>query len=270
MAGGKGLTAEEIAEDLRVLGLKRGDIVLVHSSLRAMGLVEGGAGAVVEGVVRAVGAEGTAMFPTLTGSKELGPSSPPVFDPAETKCWTGAIPEAARMHGGALRSLHPTHSTAAIGALRGEMCYAHEVSATPCGWETPYLRAARSGGKVVFIGCDLASNTTYHGVEEAAGVPYHMQRGWTDAEIRTGGNVRTVRVRLHYYGPGRNFNVLNGELEKMGVLKRGAVGAARAILVESGPMVETALEALSRDAELFLAEEEKGKGWGDGSHPLEV
>jgi hypothetical protein len=35
-------------------------------------------------------------------------------------------------------------------------------------------------------------------------------------------------------------------------------------------MVEMATEALTKDPEFFLADNEKGKGWGDGRHSPEV
>ena len=44
-------TIESLAADLRSLGLNRGDVVLVHSSLRNIGFVAGGAQAVVQALV---------------------------------------------------------------------------------------------------------------------------------------------------------------------------------------------------------------------------
>jgi len=264
------VTAEAISSDLTRLGLKPGDAVLVHSSLKSIGFVEGGPSAVIKALIEAVGPKGTVLFPTLTGNRLLSPKNPPVFDVTETACWTGAIPEAARRYKGAVRSLHPTHSVAAVGPMSEKLCYAHEVSQTPCGAETPYIRLARMGGKVLFIGCDLESNTTYHGVEETVAVPYHMQKGWTDATIKTKKDVHTVRIRLHYYGPARHFNALSDKLVAAGIMKTGSVGKAAALLVQSGPMVEMATEALTKDPELFLADKEKGKGWCDGSRLPEV
>ncbi len=258
------MTLQRLADDLGRLGIAPGDAVLVHSSLSALGWVEGGAVTVVKALLQAVQKEGTVLFPTLTGTAEHRFDHPPTFDVAKTPCWTGAIPEAARTLPGALRSLHPTHSVAAFGPLAAALCYAHEVSQTPCGPETPYLRLARLGGKILFLGCTLDSNTTYHGVEEVVEIPrrYHMQRRWITCRLLTPAGERFVTVKLHYWGVQRNFRALDERLLAEGIMHRGKVGQADCYLVESGPMVELATAALERDPECFLAPSERGKGWG--------
>jgi aminoglycoside N3'-acetyltransferase len=56
------LKQTEIEEGLLSLGLARGDTVEVHSSLRSFGWVEGGAAAVVDALMRIVGAEGAIIM----------------------------------------------------------------------------------------------------------------------------------------------------------------------------------------------------------------
>ena len=55
--------AKKIASDATALGIKKGDTLLVHSSLRSLG------GAtpqdVIDGLLLALGDEGTLVFPTL-------------------------------------------------------------------------------------------------------------------------------------------------------------------------------------------------------------
>ena len=126
------VTRHDLAADLRRLGLGSGDIVLVHSSLSRLGNVEGGADAVIRALLDVVAPDGTVLFPTLTGSERDGPDNPPVIDVRATPCWTGLIPDSARRWQGALRSLHPTHSVAALGAEAGHYTAGHEESATPC------------------------------------------------------------------------------------------------------------------------------------------
>ena len=46
-------------------GIKKGDILLVHSSFKSMGEVDGGAESVIGGFLDAIGEEGTLVFPTL-------------------------------------------------------------------------------------------------------------------------------------------------------------------------------------------------------------
>lgn len=266
---------ERLVSDLRDIGIPRGGNILVHSSLKSIGYVEGGAPTVVEALVSAAGPDGTVVVPTLSGNRDLGPENPPVFDPDETPCWTGAIPETFRKDPRARRSLHPTHSVAAIGPSSAALLYAHEVSQTPCGPETPYLRLARPEfeGRILFIGCGLEVSTTFHGIEELVGVPYHLQRRWCEARILTrtgeGKNVkadeRRVVIRLHSYeGPRRDYPAVEGVLEKKEALARGRLGKAQCLLVRTPGTVAIVSEMLRKDPELLLAEEEKGQGWGTG------
>jgi aminoglycoside N3'-acetyltransferase len=55
-----------LARQLRDLGVDAGDIVLVHSSFRAIRPVEGGPDGVTDALVEAVGPEGTIVMPSWT------------------------------------------------------------------------------------------------------------------------------------------------------------------------------------------------------------
>ncbi len=49
---------------LREVGLEKGDAVMVHTSLKRMGYVCGGAQTVIEALMEVVGKDGTIMMPT--------------------------------------------------------------------------------------------------------------------------------------------------------------------------------------------------------------
>jgi len=249
------VTASDIAAGLRALGLPAGATVLVHSSLRSFGQVEGGADAVIDGILQALGPTGTAAFPTFSGSSKLGPEHPPHFDVRQTPCWTGRIPETARDRAEARRSLHPTHSVAAMGPGTADLLHDHELSPTPCGPETPFGRLARcERGYVLFLGADLSSNTMFHHVEEAAKVDYHMQEVPVAATVVDyEGETRTVRLWLHRYGPARDYPKAEPYLRERGILTSGRIGESTVRLVRSRPMVEYVLARVSEDPDYLLA-----------------
>lgn len=58
------LLKEEIVQKLRKVGLEKGDAVMVHTSLKRMGYVCGGAQTVIEALMEVVGENGTIMMPT--------------------------------------------------------------------------------------------------------------------------------------------------------------------------------------------------------------
>ena len=249
MHNGKSVTRAAIADGFRALGLRAGDVVLLHSSLRSFGHVEGGADAVIDGLLDALGDSGTLLAPTLTGHDRLSPENPPRVDLRTAPCWTGAIPEALRKRPGAIRSTHPTHSCAALGARAEELTRGHELSPTPCGVTSPYFRVALAGGYIAHAGCTLDTCTTCHTVEELANVGYHLQSAVAyGACIDRHGNEVATPCRLHDYGgPQRDFPVLEPVLLERGLMRIGAVGASTVRLIRARGLIETALNYLRFD-----------------------
>ena len=115
----------EIARELASLGLRRGDCVMMHSSLSALGPVEGGAETVVDAVCDAIGSDGTLIVPAFRDNLWAGPEN---FTNSDCDCnsadglchsqqpgFQGLIAETVRRRPGSLRSCHPTHSWVALG-----------------------------------------------------------------------------------------------------------------------------------------------------------
>jgi len=146
------VTKEDIKRGLRQLGLMRGDVIGAHSSLSSFGYVEGGADTVIDALLETVSEEGTIVMPTYSTNREnvdrtqreieLGvtwKSRILPYDPEETPCWTGRIPETLRKRKGAVRSLNPTHSLAALGPKANELVQ---------GWNKLLQADARVGYRI--------------------------------------------------------------------------------------------------------------------------
>jgi aminoglycoside 3-N-acetyltransferase len=127
-----------LAADLRAIGVKPGQTVLVHSSLSALGWVAGGPVAVIQALLDVLTDAGTLVMPTYTAdnSDPANWSRPPVpaewhqvirdampgFDPAISPTRSmGSIPETFRSWPGVMRSYHPTSSFAARGKHAAEI-----------------------------------------------------------------------------------------------------------------------------------------------------
>lgn len=256
MTGRATISREAIAVQLGELGLVAGDAVLVHSSLSGLGWVEGGAGAVIGALLDAVGPGGTALFPALTGSERDGPAQPPVMDVRTSSCWTGRIPQTALAWPGVVRSLHPTHSVAAIGADADTYAEGHERVATPCGPGSPYVRLMERGGKILLLGgVTQAVNTSLHALEELAAVPYHLQPEVTEGiAVDARGRRHIVANRLHQWGRERDFPKVQPFLERAGAAGRGRVGASSAILIDAGAMRDCLLPLLRAEPRFLLSD----------------
>ncbi len=250
------VTAAQLVTDMHRLGLHEGATVLVHSSLSQLGHVEGGADAVVDALVTVVGPAGTVLFPTLTGSEVDGPQDPPVVDVTLTGCWTGRIPETARRREQAVRSLHPTHSIAALGSAADHYAAGHETGQTPCDEVSPYARLIAKGGFILLLGgVTQESNTTLHCLEELAHVPYHLQPDITDGiVIDFSGNEHVVRNRLHLWGWERDFLKVNRPLKGARAIQSGQVGQSTSHLISARLLADTILPMLEADPLYLLSE----------------
>ena len=220
------------------IGIRKGDTLLVHSSLSSFGYVEGGEQTVIEALLASVGIGGNVFVPTLTGKPSDGPTNPPVFDVKKSPCWTGRIPSEFMKLSEAKRSLHPTHSLAGIGLLVDYLIKGHEDSLTPCGKDSPYIKIAEIGGYILLLGVAMDSNTTIHSAEELANVPYHLQKEKTECTIIDyDGDILKRRLYLHHWGTPRYFQKIEEPLENLHILTQIKCGNSVIRLIKSMPMI---------------------------------
>ncbi len=164
------VSKERLVLDLGRLPIRSGAPLLVHSSLKALGFVEGGAATVVDSLITAIVERNgsTVISPTFSidGSMHRTLLSGRSFDQRATPSNLGAIPEVFRKHPRAKRSLHPTHSLAAIGPEAGALVEGHHLAGSSFGESTPMAKLLAAGGYLLGLGTDLGRVTFYHCLEE--------------------------------------------------------------------------------------------------------
>ncbi|MEU8794217.1 AAC(3) family N-acetyltransferase [Streptomyces sp. NPDC048643] len=231
------VTRDTLAADLRTLGVRTGETLLVHSSLSSLGWVNGGPVALVQGLLDVLGPDGTLVVPTQSGDLSdpalwRNPPVPedwwptiratmPVYDPRVTpSCGVGVIPETVRTWPGALRSAHPETSFAALGPGAARIVEGH---APDCrlGERSPLARLESGGARVLLLGAGYDTCTTFHLAEYRVPSPVvevgrPSPEGW-----RT---VREVSITSEM------FAELGADFERDRPVVRGTVGAATARL----------------------------------------
>lgn len=199
---------EQLINDLRELGICAGDTVLMHSSYKSLGGIDGGAKAFFEAFTQLLGAKGTLILPSL--SFRFVRRETPEFDYYETPSCSGYLTEYFRTSvEGVLRSMHPTHSCCALGKHAKEIVENHELDLTPVGENSPFTKLPKYDGKILFLGCGTAPNTSMHGVEETAEPPYCIDReNPIDYVLKKGDTVIKQRAFRH------NFNTKDGHVNQ--------------------------------------------------------
>ena len=258
--GTEPVTEQSLAEDLRALGVGQEMVVLVHSSLSALGWVCGGPVAAIRALLQAVGADGTLVMPAHSGglsdpSLWRSPPAPaawwdtiratmPAFDPAvtPTRC-IGVIPELFRTWPGAVRSDHPSCSFAALGPQAGRIV-AEQRLEDPMGEGSPLSAIYELGGHVLLLGVGRKvghrNNTMLHLAERRA-LGDRQQTIPAGAPIMVGG----VRQWVSYREPDideDDFDDAGAAFERQDSTTRtGRVGQARCTLLRARPLVDFAI-----------------------------
>lgn len=245
----KSFSLGDFLADLASAGIREGDIVTVHSSMKSVGgFVEGGPETVVEAFVRTVGPRGAVLFPSLTFRGSVTEFSRTVtrVDLREFPSCNGAITVAASRYPGATRSLHPTHPVIGIGAV-ADLFSGDQDGEGPCGVNSPFYRAAMAGGKIALLGVTNVNNTTLHCLEELYAPYIFIGEIFSIETVGMDGRVRTLRVKGYPVSTPRNFNAVEPVLLEAGVEKMGKFGGAELRVIDAKPMVSLVADLLRKD-----------------------
>lgn len=247
------LGREELLDAFQSLGVQEGSTLFVHSSLSSLGWVEGGAATVVDVLEALLGQRGTLAVPTLTFDTVC--ARQPVFHEALSPSIVGRVTEELRTRRGAVRSLHPTHSVAALGPGAASLVEGHHLWDTPCAPGSPYGRLVERGAQVLMIGVGLESFTMMHAFEEWADVPWLFNRTEVLYSISRAGEVHRVESRRHTDVPHyeeRDFPSLEPVLADAGALLLGRAGAAELRLVDAARARDAIVPLLRREPDAVL------------------
>ena len=238
-------TQEMLMEDLRRLGVRKGDKLAVHSSYRKIRPVVGGPQTVIDALLQVVGRHGTVLMPTFHRPVD-------VFRPLETPSENGILTEMFRRMPHVRRSLHPTHSVAAWGKDAKWIASAHAEGRTALGVDSPFDRLAAGGGKVLLLGASMTRNSTAHVAEAHFRAPYLnlccSEEYAKPMKVEGGdGEVLTMFV-AECPGCSEGFDVIEARMEINGLIRRGMVGRAESMLMRGKDVINTARVILEEDA----------------------
>ncbi|MBQ2252043.1 MAG: AAC(3) family N-acetyltransferase [Clostridia bacterium] len=233
-------TYKTLREQIEMAGIEPSDTVMIHSSLRAVGKVEGRA----EGLVAAFCdylSDGLLLIPTHTWANVNKES--PVFDVRKTEPCIGALPTVAAFHKDAFRSLHPTHSLAAFGKRAKEYieneCFCHTPTPKDGCWGRLYDEKA----KILLVGVGHNRNTYIHSIDERVDIPNRL----TDEEIPftvidKDGISRKQPSKTHYTkgtpDVSANFVKFTELLANSGATRVSKIGLADTIVCDAARLTE--------------------------------
>jgi len=161
-------TEEFLHSQMAHMGLRPDDTVLVHTSLRAIGPVEGGADGLID-AFRSYLTEGLFLVPTHTWANVNAEN--PVYDVSISVPCIGTLPRVAAFRQDGFRSLHPTHSIWGTGEDARRFLDGEENAGSPGAVGFAWDRLADRGAKILLIGVGHNRNTFIHSIDERAKLP---------------------------------------------------------------------------------------------------
>ena len=263
---------QQLKDQLESMGLKGDETILIHSSMKAIGAVDGGADTVLD-VWMEYFKNGLLLLPTHTWKTVNADNS--VYNPYTTPSCVGLLTNMFMKRDGVIRSLHPTHSMSGYGKNAAEYLAGEEYNNTPCTPGGCYDRLKEVGGKVLLVGVGHERNTYIHSVEEVLNVPnrlsdmpmelvielqeesnnsgklppYNRDDGWkkhTDNKL-----CRKVYVRKHYNAQqphiSEDFVKLNQIFLDSGVVRKVKFGDADSLLCDAKGMFNIVRQVIAPD-----------------------
>ncbi len=256
-------TKESLKQDLTAMGLSGDETIMIHSSMKSIGEVEGGADTVVDAWMEFF-SKGLLLTPTHTWAQMSDEYS--VFNPATEPACVGILPNIFRKREGVVRSLHPTHSIAAYGNRAKEYIKGEENATTPCPPGGCWDRLRTENAKILLLGVTHIRNTYIHSIEEVFDVPERLTEKPTDLQIvMPDGSMKQVAMYRHYNPHAEvisdNFDKLKEALFKTGAAKKVKFGDADCILCDAGKLFEQIGKALQKEKNCIIERDEIPMEW---------
>lgn len=246
----------DVIDALKRIGVKEGDDVIVHTSLKNLGYVCGGAQVIIEALTETIGKAGTIMMPTQTW-KNLDPSygvhweepeewwdlireNWPAYDKDITPTNTmGAVSEMFRRWPEALRSDHPVRSFAAWGKKAEFLTSGHGLEDI-FGNTSPVGKLYDLDGYVLMIGVGYDKNTSFHLADERAKYQGKRKENNSCAIMREGRREWITYETL--YVDGEDFDEIGAAFEESYPVKSVSLGNGTLRYIRQRDLVDFAVD----------------------------
>ncbi len=244
------LTHIDLTREFAAGGLQPGDALLVHSSYKSFGGVDGGPQTVIDALLDVLTPEGTLIMPNFNFDFCKGEP----WDVRETPSHMGIITELVRKDPRAKRVFHPIYSFAIIGKHAGY--FTAERYQSSYGENSVFGKLRELNGKIMVIGLSYTNSMTFfHHVEEMEGVDYRYMKAFTgpvtDWDGTTSEQTFTMLVRDIDRGVVTEVDPMGALMEEHGVIKVRQIGEAKVAFMDANEVYAFTAREMRRDPNLL-------------------
>ncbi|MBE6753163.1 MAG: AAC(3) family N-acetyltransferase [Ruminococcaceae bacterium] len=248
-------TKDELKKQLEAMNIPHDATLLIHSSMKAVGEIEGGAETLLDCLCEHL-SDGLLVMPTHTWDTIDDQHN--VFNPATEPSCVGILGMLLLKREGAVRSLHPTHSVAAWGKDAAAFVAGEHFCETPCARNGCMGKLLDRHGLIMFLGCPLTKNTFLHGVEEWCGIENRLGEPKVRFIVMPNGEQFMGTMRGHCApvpDVSQNYGKMEQPFLQLGAAEEYRLGDARCVLCKCEDMVRITSELLIICPDLFLDNE---------------
>ena len=255
-------TKQELKNMIKEMGIESTDTLFIHSSMKAIGEVVGGADTVLDSFMEYL-ENGLLILPTHTWANMS--ESHNVYDPKKEPSCVGVLTNLFMKREGVVRSLHPTHSVAAYGKDNIEYIKGEEEITTPCGIGGCYDRLRERNAKILLLGVNHSRNTFIHCVEEILQVPERFtEKPVLFKIVMPDGSIKESMVYRHYNRTTAHISETYTKLEQAfydNNVAKSKVWRCHMILCDANGIFEVTKKVLSHQINCLIELEEIPREW---------
>ncbi len=245
----------DISGALERLGIIPGETVLVHSSMKALGPVEGGPKEVVRQFLGFLGSEGTLVVPTFLEDFFWGDETQ-TWDRGRSPSAMGVFSELVRIWPGASRTAHAPHPLSAIGSNARKLAAC--TNNRDFEENSPFQMLIDLDSWIVLLGVDFNVCTMLHLIEERLQVPY---RKWGDLiGIVIDGDRREKKTYESYRrepGMENDFLSCGQDMDTAGLVRKARLGEGMVKAIRAKQLMEYVSERVGQDPYYLVATDSK-------------
>jgi aminoglycoside 3-N-acetyltransferase len=240
------ISFDKLVSEFRRIGLSNGDVLLVHSSFKSFGGVEGGPQTVIDALMNVLGSEGTLIIPRFNFDFSTYGTT---WDVRSTPSHMGIISEFVRKDPRSKKVFHPIYPFSIIGKYADELIK-HRYKG---GYskDSIFHQLLVYDAKIIQIDKVYKSTTLIHHAEEILKVDYKYYKNFTGYVIDENGKKYedTFNLYVRKINEGYVTDVLpiGKILEDDGVMKIDKIADATIWYMKARDVYDCTVKAIQKN-----------------------
>lgn len=241
---------DELVSNFKKIGLSSGDVLLVHSSFKSFGGVEGGPQTVINALRSILTEDGTLIVPTF--NYDFCDGKP--YDVKKTPSKMGIISELVRTDPNSKRTLEPVFSFAILGKHRDYLAnlkYEHSV-----GPDSVFAKLRELDAKIMIIGLSYNESLTFFiHIEETQGCDYRYFKEFRGTITGYDGVKQDSKIVLFVRdlerGVQNSVDKMGFIMEQEGIVKKTVIGKSEIKLMKANDVYQRTVKEMKKNPHIL-------------------